>query len=242
VREARGEYVWLAESDDYADPQLLEELVTRLEAHPGAGIAYCQSWQVDENDRKLGTMLWWTNRFHSERWQSDYVEHGLTECRRYFLHTCVIPNASATVIRRSCYLQAGGADETYRMVGDWCTYARILLISDVVYCHRPLNYFRCHSHSVRTSSTKSGVHVEEVCRVVDELLGRLDVLPAERREACDRLIGLWLTALLRDRIPLDRSLNVYRHLRKIQPDVHWRIFAKPLSALRKRLSPMPAFN
>jgi len=34
VRLARGEYVWIAESDDYADPQLLERLVSRLDAEP----------------------------------------------------------------------------------------------------------------------------------------------------------------------------------------------------------------
>ena len=34
VRLARGKYVWIAESDDYADPQLLERLVAVLEADP----------------------------------------------------------------------------------------------------------------------------------------------------------------------------------------------------------------
>src|SRR5712671_345349 len=34
VRLARGEYVWIAESDDYAEPQLLEKLVSRLNAEP----------------------------------------------------------------------------------------------------------------------------------------------------------------------------------------------------------------
>src|SRR3954454_23268459 len=34
LREARGEYVWIAESDDYADQSLLAELVECLDAHP----------------------------------------------------------------------------------------------------------------------------------------------------------------------------------------------------------------
>src|SRR5215472_4105163 len=32
VRLARGEYVWIAESDDYADKRFLEKLVYRLDA------------------------------------------------------------------------------------------------------------------------------------------------------------------------------------------------------------------
>jgi len=44
------EYVWIAESDDYADEGLLAELVTKLDKYPAVGIAYCQSWKVDKNN------------------------------------------------------------------------------------------------------------------------------------------------------------------------------------------------
>ena len=40
VLEARGEYVWIAESDDYADEHFLELLVPQLEEHPTAGLVY----------------------------------------------------------------------------------------------------------------------------------------------------------------------------------------------------------
>src|SRR5215467_16170811 len=43
---ARGEYVWIAESDDYADERFLEKLVARLDAEPRAAFAYCRSWRV----------------------------------------------------------------------------------------------------------------------------------------------------------------------------------------------------
>src|SRR5262245_42246739 len=49
-REARGEYIWIAESDDYADLSLLAKLVDRLDGHPSVGLAYCQSWVVDTDD------------------------------------------------------------------------------------------------------------------------------------------------------------------------------------------------
>src|SRR5215472_5279718 len=51
---AQGEYVWVAESDDYADPQLLERLVTVLDANPAVMLAYCRSWRVNEVDQKEG--------------------------------------------------------------------------------------------------------------------------------------------------------------------------------------------
>src|SRR5664280_853615 len=39
---ARGEYVWIAESDDYADERMLERLLTVLEAEPEVVFAYCR--------------------------------------------------------------------------------------------------------------------------------------------------------------------------------------------------------
>jgi glycosyltransferase involved in cell wall biosynthesis len=53
VLEARGDYVWIAESDDYADEHFLERLVSRLDEYPTAGLAYCQSLVVNESHRRL---------------------------------------------------------------------------------------------------------------------------------------------------------------------------------------------
>jgi glycosyltransferase involved in cell wall biosynthesis len=41
VRLARGRYIWIAESDDYADPRLLERLVRLLDENSAIGLAYC---------------------------------------------------------------------------------------------------------------------------------------------------------------------------------------------------------
>src|SRR6267378_3760300 len=54
VRLARGEYVWLAESDDYADPQLLERLVSRLDAEPNAVLCNCRSVRVSSEGEIIG--------------------------------------------------------------------------------------------------------------------------------------------------------------------------------------------
>src|ERR1035438_3730252 len=51
VRLAHGKYVWIAESDDYADARLLERLVAVLDSDPAVSFAYCQSWVVSDDDR-----------------------------------------------------------------------------------------------------------------------------------------------------------------------------------------------
>src|SRR5579872_4420041 len=48
IREAKGEYIWIAESDDYADEKFLENLVSIIESNGNVGMAYCQSFDVDD--------------------------------------------------------------------------------------------------------------------------------------------------------------------------------------------------
>ena len=50
VNLACGEYVWIAESDDYANEQLLGKLAACLDAQPSAAFAYCRSWRVSLDD------------------------------------------------------------------------------------------------------------------------------------------------------------------------------------------------
>src|SRR6267378_3052037 len=54
ARLARGKYVWIAESDDYADERLVERLVRALDTDPEITFAYCGSWQISEDGQQNG--------------------------------------------------------------------------------------------------------------------------------------------------------------------------------------------
>lgn len=48
ANEARGDWIWIAEADDAADPRLLERLTRALEGADGAVMAFCDSSSVDQ--------------------------------------------------------------------------------------------------------------------------------------------------------------------------------------------------
>jgi glycosyltransferase involved in cell wall biosynthesis len=54
VRLARGEYVWIAESDDYAEDRLLRQFVSVLEADPEVAYVYCLSWGINTENQTDG--------------------------------------------------------------------------------------------------------------------------------------------------------------------------------------------
>jgi glycosyltransferase involved in cell wall biosynthesis len=182
VELALGEYVWIAESDDYADERLLEKLVARLDAEPSAVLAYCRSWGVSLDDRPDGFVNSFESGEEQYRWAADYCADGLAECRNYLARCNTIPNASAVVFRRAVYQQVGGADETLRLCGDWKLWAAMALTGKVVYSAQPLNYYRFHDESVRTVSKQSGIDFAEKFRVrwwIFEKATRLESLTSD---------------------------------------------------------------
>lgn len=151
ARLARGKYVWIAESDDYAGAKLLERLVSPLDADPEVAFAYCRSWRVLNEDGNLrGFADSYVDPAHS-RWQSDFCVDGREECADYFTRGTPVPNTSAVVFRREAYDRVGGADENLRICGDWKLWAAMALTGKVAYVSEPLNYYRTHDATVRNA-------------------------------------------------------------------------------------------
>jgi len=224
MREAKGEYVWIAESDDYADERLLAELITKLDKYPTVGIAYCQSWKIDENDNIVSCFQEWTADLDEQRWQKDFVNNGKDECSRYLIFKCILPNASAALIRKSVYEKVGGVDERMRVAGDWMLWAKMLLISDISFVAEPLNYYRKHSKSVTSNCHKRGLLLAEYCQVIQYILQNVQIPEDILEKVCDRTIDWWLnTVLHQNNIGLSRNQKIYRVLSEIDPRVNRRL-------------------
>jgi glycosyltransferase involved in cell wall biosynthesis len=196
VRLARGEYVWLAESDDYADARLLERLVGALDAEPAAVFAYCRSWKVDSEDRPNGSIEEYLMDLDQDHWTEGFCAEGLDECKNYFIFRNVVTNASAVVFRKSTYDVVGGADESFRLCGDWKLWASMALRGRVLHLSEPLNYFRFHDGTVRGRDIKGGILAHESLRVVRWLLDRVTVPDTRRRKLFQTLSNLWIPPVI----------------------------------------------
>jgi hypothetical protein len=157
---AAGKYIWIAESDDYADARLLDVLLSAMHRNPNVGLAYCQSYNVNEQGQLLGTCELWTRDLALHRWSRSYVNCGRDEVAHYLLRRNTIPNASAVLVRRDLLLWAIQSVEPMRLTGDWLTSSRVLMRADVAFVAEPLNYFRSHRRSVR-DTTKLAVFCAE---------------------------------------------------------------------------------
>ena len=194
IERARGKYVWIAESDDRADPRFLAEMVKLLEADPTRVLAYSASEVIDEAGRPHGPATGTLLRADPRRWERDYTDCGQTEIRNYLLFENTIPNASAVVFRRDAYDAVGGVDESMRLCGDWKLWCALLAKGDVAYRAEPLNQFRRHEATARRRTSVAAGFVEAV-GTMTYAAGLVDLTSAEAQRLRGRFWTLLLAAL-----------------------------------------------
>lgn len=216
---ATGKYVWIAESDDYADNDFLSKLVAKLESDEKIGLAYCSSWFIDENNKLLHTDQQFFASLDPLLWTHDFVEEGLLLIRKYMFNRNIIPNASAVVIRLSVLNQVGPADATKKLNGDWLYWARILSISKVAYLANSLNYFRQHYKNVRSTASLNGTDIEETTELLITMRQYGEPEPVLYQTMLDYLYYKWFNGMAYSKIPLARHASIYQNMRRIDSKV-----------------------
>jgi hypothetical protein len=170
VERARGDWVWIAESDDAAEPTLLAALAARIAAAPDIVAIACDSRAVDE----AGAVLWDSHQdYYATAGASALAHDGVFAARdfaaRFLAERNLWVNASAILFRRAALLAAlercDAALRQYRMAGDWHLYLDLLGHADghVAWVALPLNRHRRHAASV-TGTMAPDQHLGEIAR------------------------------------------------------------------------------
>lgn len=150
---AKGEYIWIAESDDYCELDFLENLLEAI--NDKIGICYSQSIDVDEKGKKLLSRIDYTKEFNPNIWKDNFETSGLNFIEKYLLVKNVVPNASAVLFKKTLVHESLFSEELLKMkmCGDWFFWVQLAEQTDVAFVSRPLNYFRKHSAISRNHNT-----------------------------------------------------------------------------------------
>ncbi len=151
IQYAKGSFIWIAESDDFADSSFLERTVALLDENSNIGLVYCQSFRVNTVGVVEGDWKNWTDDLNPELFSADFIYPGKDFINQYLLYKNIIPNASAVLFRKKIFEAMNGAELSIRYCADWNLWLKILSVSDVGFISTPLNYFRYHSQSVIAS-------------------------------------------------------------------------------------------
>lgn len=171
---AKGTWIWIAESDDRCQPDILDRLLQHNAVHGDQlGLVYCQSRVIDAQGRPLGTMAAYTSVFDPDPFRTDLALSGRQFLQDYLKVKNVIPNASAVIFKKELVDDPAiwhGLDDL-RMLGDWVLWTRLALRTDIGFIHAELNDFREHADVSRIHSSFE----KKKRRVLEEVLLRKEL-------------------------------------------------------------------
>lgn len=151
IELARGKYIWIAESDDVADPDFLASLMQPFK-DDSVILSYCRSRLINANGDNIGLHCW-MDKLDNVRWKKDYVADAGQEVKNYLRYRNTICNASSVVFKKM-----PGLEELIpvdmEFCGDWLFWKRFLgQKGKIAYTHKALSSFRDHSQTTRAVST-----------------------------------------------------------------------------------------
>jgi glycosyltransferase involved in cell wall biosynthesis len=142
---ATGQYLWIAESDDLAEPLFLETMLGILKK--GHGLAYCRSSDIDESGNKKSDYFW-ADGLDESRWKNSFENIGKDEIENFLVYRNTIPNASACVFEKK-FAPLNCGFEKMRYCGDWLFWIKLVENTSLGYTPNTLSSFRHHVGSTR---------------------------------------------------------------------------------------------
>ena len=165
---AQGNWIWIAESDDWCERTLLETFVPALNESRNCTIAFCQTHAVDAQGNIILTTA---NPVLEE------IVAGKEFIRKRMLHMNSIFNASMCIFKRQCYYDVSKQFTHYKFCGDWLFWIEVAALGNVYISAKVLNYFRKHPGDVSTNAFKSGLYYLEYLQLTDDLLEMKFITP-----------------------------------------------------------------
>ncbi len=161
---AKGEYIWIAESDDVAHPEFLEAVVNEMSRQDNVVLGFSSMIRIDENGKNYGEIpLTSMGKFPMEG--KDFIRHNM-------LFGCHILNASSAVFKKSSLSKISDEYTAYKGSGDYLFWIEIANTGRVVKVNRPLDLFRNHSiNKVTPRVVAEGIQFEETRKILQRLIG-----------------------------------------------------------------------
>lgn len=152
---AKGELIWIAESDDYNELTFLDELINEWKKHKNVVLAFSSY------------VMFWDNRYLYSRERENQYFIGKQYLKKRLSRACAIRNASGVLFRRDAVDKISDYYKTYKNVGDYHFWCEIVALGNIIKINKNLTYWRQSNGSVTGSNLSIGNTSREDKRVYD---------------------------------------------------------------------------
>lgn len=162
LKEATGDYIWIAEADDSAHTDFLKTALENFKKNKNVILFYSESKRIDGKNNIIALNCQdWCDIFHTKRWEQSFINNGVEEIKNYLSNNNTILNVSSVVWKnvKELYTIFEEAKD-YKIAGDWYIYSRVLELGDIAFSNKALNYFRKHGSSASTLSIRDKEYKE----------------------------------------------------------------------------------
>jgi glycosyltransferase involved in cell wall biosynthesis/predicted nucleic acid-binding Zn-ribbon protein len=178
LSEAKGDLVWIAESDDWASENFLETLIPFFE-NQAVQLAYAPTvFMNGTGDEQVWTMDHCLAGLNPQRWHKPFIETSARIVAQAFAERNIVPNVSSAVFRKMDRLDVLENDlwRKMRTCGDWLFYLNVIRGGCIAFSPEATNFYRLHDKNTsRTSYASDSFYVEH--EVIAKALQRLYDVP-----------------------------------------------------------------
>ncbi|HUD47512.1 MAG TPA: glycosyltransferase [Candidatus Baltobacteraceae bacterium] len=170
IRQARGDYVYIATSDDTMTPDCLSRMISALEEHPQCGLCQCALEIIDENGVPLPAAEQW-NHYPLGNYDQNLVSRknrrlaphdGLVHPALFTIYTSI----TQLLIRRTVFDRIGLFDGRWGSISDFEWEMRAGLVENCIYIPEKLATWR-----LRPNQATQDVHTPKSRLKMIEMTG-----------------------------------------------------------------------
>lgn len=167
--EATGDYVWIAEADDYCSNKFLKETLKPIIKDKNIVISYSDTAFIDKQGKIIiSSIKKEIDIQNTGHWKKSFISNGMDEIKNYAYLNCTIANVSSVIFKKDNYEEDFKKSGEFKQAGDWLFYVNVMKKGNIAYSNKPYNFYRVHGNNV-TSTTKKQAHLDEIKKVHKEI-------------------------------------------------------------------------
>ena len=187
---ARGDFIWIAESDDKSDPLFLETLVRCFTNYDNLALAFCKSLLFDGKGKT------WTMDTEGLN-EGVYDSHAFIS--RFMSRSCVMLNASSCLFSKKAFERIDDLYTTFKCSGDRMFWTLISEQGNIAVIDSRLNYYRKHLTNVTAGGFSKGINQRETKVIMDYILNKGYISKKEYGDIRRKYLKKFVFELLTDK-------------------------------------------
>ena len=145
LKLAQGEYIWIAESDDWAERNFLEEMISILQKDSSLVLAFCESYWEFPSKTIQGTSFKKSTFFNGKQFLKKH---------QIFYNNIV--NASSVLFRKKFLSKIPTNYQEFHGSGDYILWSYLCELGNLYYTTKLLNHFRRHDTATTSKCIATG--------------------------------------------------------------------------------------